>query len=104
MISRYYRPELNKLAVAITAWREEKGFKAPTEENVPEKLMLVVSELGEALEADRRGDRSNFEEELADAIIRLLDMCESMEVDIALAVAAKMEVNEKRPTRHGKRY
>lgn len=42
-----------------------------------------------------------LEEEMADIIIRTLDACSHLGVDIDGAVAAKMEHNATRPFRHG---
>ena len=49
MKDRYLSEDLNDLAEAIAVWREEKGF-ATNWRNVPEKLMLTVTELAEAME------------------------------------------------------
>lgn len=64
--------------------------------------MLVVTELAEAAEAVRHSDQKNFEEEIADTFIRLLDICGTCKIDIDKAIADKMEYNEGRPIRHGK--
>ena len=66
------------------------------------KLVLVASELGEAVEAIRCADRENYEEELADAIIRILDLCGTQKININSRVHKKMLINAKRPVRHGK--
>lgn len=66
------------------------------------KLMLIVSELGECLEAIRKSDSANEVEELADAFIRLLDYCGEYGIDLGNAVVSKMLVNEGRPHKHGK--
>ena len=66
------------------------------------KLMLVVTEVAEAAEAVRKGDFSNFAEELADTEIRIGDIDASAAVGLASAIAAKMDVNEDRARRHGK--
>lgn len=104
---------MNALAKAIEVWRRDKGF-CTNWENVPEKLMLVVTELSEAMEAYRQlprdgsmtlehmGVHNNFVEELADAHIRLLDLSASLSLDIEHAIAHKMAVNSTRPFRHGK--
>ena len=76
---------------------------------IGEVLMLVVTELAEAMEAYRSGDTgsgkipgfSKVEEELADAIIRILDFAGGHDLNIADALTAKMEYNETRPYRHG---
>ena len=66
--------------------------------------MLIVTELGEACEADRKGNRENFKEELADTIIRLLDLCCAEGIDIEKEIEKKMEFNKGRPYKHGKKY
>lgn len=98
--------------------------------NVAEKLMLIVSELSEALEADRHGKRfdgqisavngwvgdedflkhftekvkDTFEDELADAFIRILDLSTYLEFDLLAHVKAKHRFNKTRPYKHGKKY
>lgn len=93
----------------ITAWREEIGFKTPvTLDHLPYrdamlgKLMLVVSEIGEASEAVRNADYENFREELADAAIRIFDICGAMHIDLEWEITRKMKVNRGRPRLHGK--
>lgn len=67
-------------------------------------LALVHSEVSEALEADRIGDRENFIEELADVCIRIFDLCGSEGIDLGKAIEWKMEVNRGREYKHGKNY
>lgn len=133
------RTSLADLASHIAAWRQQKGFRTDWL-NVPEKLMLIVTELSEAMEAYRHiepavlaarqnscdgmgGARDgyfcwedvpqdvkaknepyikNFEEELADAFVRLADLAGSLWIDLHLQVAQKMATNELRPHKHGK--
>lgn len=71
--------------------------------NVPEKLMLTVSELGEAMEGHRKSlkdehlpEFTSVEVELADAVIRIFDLGGAKNYRIAQAIAAKMEYNAKR--------
>jgi len=80
---------------------KEKGFW-DKERNVGEALMLIVSELAEAMEAHRKQDDANFREELADTFIRLFDLCEGLGVDIQSEIIKKSETNKSRPYRHGK--
>ena len=93
---------LNKLSKVIADWRKKKGFKTSWR-NMPEKLMLVVTELSEAMEAYRHDDKKNFNEEIADTFIRLFDICGSIGIDIEDEVEKKMEVNKQRPFKHGKK-
>lgn len=77
---------------------------------VPEKLCLIHSEISEALEQyrdnkpdiyDEEGKPEGIAVELADAIIRILDLAGFMGWDIENALLIKMAYNEKRPYRHG---
>jgi chitinase len=68
------------------------------------RLMLIVSELGEAQEALRHGDMANFREELADVLIRLADLCGGLNIDLEDEVQKKMEKNKARPYKHGKAF
>jgi len=72
-------------------------------------LMLIVSELSEALEADRNCKhglfvKDNFEDEIADVFIRLGDLCGYLGIDIEKQIEWKMKFNESRERLHGKRY
>ena len=64
-------------------------------------LALIHSEVSEALEADRKGDQENFEEELADIAIRIFDLCGSRGIDLEDAIETKMEKNKGRSYKHG---
>ena len=73
------------------------------ERNVGEMLMLVTSELAEALEAHRKNlmddhlpHRKGFEVEIADALIRLFDIAGGMHLDLDGAYTEKMEYNANR--------
>lgn len=67
------------------------------------KLMLVDTEVAEAAEAVRHGDRENFTEELADVCIRVFDIAGATGVNLESAIEQKMKVNEARSPMHGKR-
>lgn len=93
----------------ITVWREEMGFKTPvTLDHLPYrdamlgKLMLVVSEIAEASEAVRNVDYDNFREEMADATIRIFDICGAMRFDLEYEINKKMLVNKSRARLHDK--
>ena len=92
---------LNLMAADIALWREEKGF-VTSKANMMEKLMLVVTEVSEAAEAVRHDNWENFNEEIADTMIRLLDITGSLGIDIDMEINRKMSVNRGRPWRHGK--
>lgn len=73
------------------------------------KLMLIVSELGEALESLRKGNGpdnhipafTGMEAELADATIRMMNLASDEDYRLADAIVAKTDYNEKRPYKHG---
>jgi NTP pyrophosphatase (non-canonical NTP hydrolase) len=120
---------LNDLSKQIHQQNKDKGFYDNiTQENVNigERLMLIVSELSEALEAHRgRGNQLNinefkdypdfkkgfelyikdsFEDEIADSFIRLFDLCGLMNIDIEFHIEQKLKYNKTRESKHGKKY
>ena len=96
---------------AIHLNAKNKGFwdKPP---EVGTSLMLIVSELGEALEGFRAGNpmsekippHLNTTEELADAVIRILDFAGYHRLDLSGAILAKIKHNRSRPHKHGKEF
>ncbi len=80
------------------------------------RLMLIVSELSEALEEERsgrpitetyfseKGSPKGIPSELADVIIRVGDLAGVYGIDLEAAVRDKMAFNETRPRKHGKVY
>ena len=92
---------MNDLAKLCHSIAVEKGFW-DKERNLGEALMLIVTELAEAMEAHRVQDHDNFKEELADAFIRLLDLCGGLKIDIEQEIYKKSLKNKNRPYKHGK--
>ena len=92
---------LNELAQLCHSIAVEKGFWEK-ERNIGEALMLIVTELAEAMEAHRIKDDANFKEELADSFIRLLDLCGGLGIDIEDEISKKSTKNKNRPYKHGK--
>jgi NTP pyrophosphatase (non-canonical NTP hydrolase) len=64
-------------------------------------LSLLHSEVSEALEALRAGDREGFGDELADVVIRAVGLAHGLGFDLDAGVRAKMDENRARPWRHG---
>ena len=71
---------------------------------VAEKLVLIHSEISEAMEAARKNlkddklpHRSGVEVELADAVIRILDLAGALQLDLAGAIQEKLIFNSTRP-------
>lgn len=123
---------LNELRDKIYNNAKDKGFW-DQERNIGEALMLVVTELAEGLEAHRSASKiklvdkmvakgmnemnddefkehfalmvkDSFQDEMADAIIRILDLCGGLDIDIDWHIAAKMRYNSTRAKLHGKAY
>jgi NTP pyrophosphatase (non-canonical NTP hydrolase) len=97
----------------LNEWAKECHFTARVHEFwdveehyyvFPAKIALIMSELGEAIEEDRKGNPIGVKEELADSIIRIFDLCGYMNIDIDSAVRDKMSANYNRPVKHNKRY
>ena len=91
----------------------EKGFWDRTVDPifVAKQMMMIVSEVSEAMEAVRKEmDPEQISDEFADIIIRTLDlyagMAEAGYVTKSLdyAIKQKMERNTHRPKKHGVRF
>lgn len=98
---------LNSLADEIRSINKANGWNVIQPENyldthrIPAILALIHSEVSEALEGWRKRDDANFREELADILIRLLDLSGGLSIDLAAEVAKKLEKNRARGYRHG---
>lgn len=107
-----------------------KGF---VRQPIATDLMLIVSELGEACEADRKNRhaemehyeramsnpptpdnfkqacfevliKDTFEDEIADTFLRLMDLCGALNIDIEKHIRLKAKYNLSRSPKHGKAY
>jgi len=105
--SHILQGQISKLAKKCFEIADEHGFwdrdsnGQPTR-NIGEGLMLISSELGEAMEAYRESDLEGLEEELADAIIRIFDLSWGMKLNIEKRIMDKIEYNKTRPDLHNK--
>lgn len=118
---------MNEIAADIHFTSTSKGFEAPNVENINQKLLLAVSEICEAQEELRDGhdfteiyystnagygdERTHgdlkpegFSVEIADAIIRLLDICNATGIDIEAVIELKLAFNLTRPPKHGRQF
>lgn len=101
----------NKIAKQVYTNAVNHGFWQG-DRNDGETMALIHAEISEALEALRDDnptsnkimDFSSVEEELADAVIRIMDYCFGKDLDIAGAIEAKMEYNKHRDFMHGKSF
>jgi NTP pyrophosphatase (non-canonical NTP hydrolase) len=121
--------QIRSLVFKVHENAKQKGFYDPdVPKNIGEKLMLIVSEISEALEADRKGRRSvcgtltgvlasedfeiafrhyvkdTFEDELADVVIRIFDLAGWQNIDLEWHILQKMRYNSTREKMHGKKY
>ncbi len=85
-------------------WYRNPKTGEAVERNFGEVLMLIVSELAEALDAHRKNamddkhtDRLGIEVELADAITRILDTAAELGLDVPGAMIAVNRYNKNRP-------
>lgn len=95
--------QVHKTAVEKGWWEEDRDFGMV--------LALIHSEVSEALEAWREnqpalwfgkgGKPEGWGVELADTVIRILDVCEVEGLDLQALIEQKMEYNKTRPYRHG---
>ena len=84
-------------------WWVDLNTGAPLVRNRGEQLMLIVSEIAEAMEGERKdliddklSHRKMAEVELADALIRILDYAAGHGYDLGGAYVEKMAYNESR--------
>ncbi len=106
---------ISELQARVAAYTRTHGWHDPNNKDIPGKLMMVNCELSEAMEDYRNsttdedlrkvvfdGNKPNgFPTELADAIIRILAICDLLDINIEDVLLVKQAYNETRPYRHG---
>jgi NTP pyrophosphatase (non-canonical NTP hydrolase) len=96
--------DLNQLSKTVheanIKWWQDPHTQQPIKRNKGELLMLIVSEVAEAMEGERKNlmddhlpHRKMAEVELADAIIRILDYSAAYGYDLQGAYDEKMAYN-----------
>lgn len=116
--------DMTELSIVIHENNKKKGFWPEEGRNMGEVICLIHSECSELLEAERKGKgdepcdkpilmtgldgferpMTNREEEIADIIIRSLDLCGHHRIDIGQAIDKKLEYNATRAHKHGKKF
>ena len=66
------------------------------------QIAKIASEVGEAVGAIQHGEYLQLHEELADVVIRVMDLAGYLDFRLGDCVMLKMEKNRKRPWKHGK--
>lgn len=91
-------------AAVYSGWWNDPATGKRLERNTGEMLMLIVSEIAEGMEGDRKGlkddklpNREMLEVELADAVIRIFDLAGSRGYDLGSAISEKIAFNLERP-------
>lgn len=126
--------EFNEIQKAVHGLAKEKGWH-DVDSSLTERIMLVVTELAEAVESIRRNEPPVWQKgkvkeplsveqnliklmpispdwdvfvkpegvltELADATIRIMDICEAQGWDLEQAIKTKHTFNKTRSYRHG---
>ena len=116
------RTQLRKIRDEITALNTDKGWRQDGADGIRSGpwfaayIALAHSELSEALDAYRVKDWSSTRElqpgetipkpmgvgpELADALIRILDLCEIWDIDIEAEMRRVLSYGWTRPYQHG---
>lgn len=102
--ARLLQDTCHNAAVAGGWWHDlMTGVSLKGQRNIPEMLCLIHSEISEAMEGHRKNKmddklphRKAIEVELADAVIRIMDLSGGLNLDIAAAIVEKMAYNAQR--------
>ncbi|MGH7748799.1 MAG: hypothetical protein ACREQ5_29160 [Candidatus Dormibacteria bacterium] len=105
--AEYFKLAFKSIALEVHETAKDKDWWHE-ERNNGEMIALIHAELSEGLEALRKDlpsdhitGYSGIEEELADVIIRIMDMAEARNYRVASALLEKIAFNKTRPHKHG---
>ena len=109
MIGEVYGQAMSDVAHVVhescvdAGWYTDLRNGEPLERNVPEMLCLIHSEISEALEGYRKDLKDDhlphldaIDVELADAVIRIFDLCGYLGIDIGHVIDEKFAYNVER--------
>ena len=94
MLLSEFQKRVHKNAVNKGFWEND---------SVIEKLAFIHEEVSETLQAYRNGKDGEIPEELADIVLRTLDLAEHLKINLLKELIKKHNKNLKRPYLHGKK-
>ena len=98
---------LSELGLRIAKINDANGWTPITLEDwnddykITAMLGLIMTECSEAIEAHRDNDFENFGEEMADILIRAIDLAERLRIKTYEEIVSKLDKNENRGHKHG---
>ena len=92
-----------ELGEAIDAHQKGRMFD-PAASNTDLKILMSNINDESFNKRFKENVKDTFQDELADAAIRLFDLCGGMKIDLEKHIEAKMRFNQSRERLHGKRY
>lgn len=102
MFARLIR-ELQRTSDLLDQYDETRMVPISDRDAMFGKLALIVEELGEAAQCASEDNEHAFWTEIADALIRELDLAGTAGINLTQIVQDKMQKNENRAPRHGKK-